>query len=267
MSCLGAAMDVRFAVSVPEFLEYITGLGLNHLELKREYLEGHPDAPDAKRLGDLAAEYDITVTLHAPFRDWNMGSFNERARRDSVERIKRTIDDARTVDARAVVIHGGSVQKRYPEWVRKRSADHTRQSLAECAEYAQMVGVPLCLENQPPSQDLNRYTTTPSDIEAALSAVDVSPKYLGVTLDVGHAKLAGVDWQTFVDRFGDRIQVCHLHDNSGEADNHEPLSDYQHIVDQVPAEQFVFEMKTVEDVAKCVDATDVPPQPALTTDD
>jgi len=26
-------MDVRFAVSVPEFLEYITDLGLDHLEL------------------------------------------------------------------------------------------------------------------------------------------------------------------------------------------------------------------------------------------
>ena len=255
MSRLGAAMDVRFAVSVPEFLEYITNIGLDHVELKREYLQAHPEAPDAERLGDLAAEYDVTVTLHAPFRDWNMGSFNEHARRGSVERIKRTIDDANTVGATAIVIHGGSVPKRYPEWVRKRSADNARQSLAECAEYAQLVGVPLCLENQPPSSEKRRYTTTPSDLAATLSAVDVTPKYLGVTLDVGHAKIAGVDYQAFVDRFGDRIRVCHLHDNGGKADDHEPLSDYRQFVDQIPAEQFVFEMKTVEDVARCVDAT------------
>lgn len=267
MSRLGAAMDVRFAVSVSEFLDYITDLGLNHLELKREYLEAHPNAPDAERLGELATEYDVTVTLHAPLRDWNMGSFNERARRDSVERIKRTIDDARTVDAKAVVVHGGSVQKRYPEWVRERSADHARRSLVECAEYAQLVGVPLCLENQPPSEELDRYTSTPDDLAAILMAADVSPKYLGVTLDVGHAKVAGVDWQTFVDRFGDRIQVCHLHDNGGEADDHEPLSEYRQFVDTVPAEQFVFEMKTVEDVARCVDAAHDPPQPTLTIDD
>lgn len=267
MSRLGAAMDVRFAVSVTEFLDYITDIGLDHLEVKREYLEGHPDTPDPERLGELATEYDVTVTLHAPFRDWNIGSFNERARRDSVERIKRTIDDAKTVDAEAVVIHGGSVPKRYPEWVRTRSADHARRSLAECAEYAQLVGVPLCLENQPPSQELHRYTTTPSDLAAVLMAVDVAPKYLGITLDVGHAKIAGVDWQAFVDRFGDYIRVCHLHDNGGEADDHEPLSDYRRFLNQVPAEQFVFEMKTVTDVARCVDASHNPPQPALTTDD
>jgi len=267
MTRLGAAMDVRFAVSVPEFLEYIMDLGLNHLELKREYLEGNPDAPDVERLGEFVASYNVTVTLHAPFRDWNMGSFNERARQDSVERIKRTIDDAKTVDAKAVVVHGGSVPKRYPEWVRQRSADHARRSLAECAEYAQLVGVPLCLENQPPSRNLHRYTTTPSDLAAVLMAADVSPKYLGVTLDIGHAKIAGVDWQAFVDRFGDRIRVCHLHDNGGEADDHEPLSDYQRFVDQVPADQFVFEMKAVEDVARCVNVTHAPPEATLTTED
>jgi len=260
-------MDVRFAVSVSEFLDYITDLGLDHLELKREYLEGHPDAPDAERLGELATAYDVTVTLHAPLRDWNMGSFNEHARRDSVERIKRTIDDAETVGAKGVVIHGGSVPKRYPEWVRQRSADHARRSLAECAEYAQLIGVPLCLENQPPSEGLYRYTSTPSELATMLMAADVSPKYLGVTLDVGHANIAGVDWQAFVDRFGERIRVCHLHDNGGEADDHEPLSDYRRFVDTVPAEQFVFEMKTVADVAQCVGATHDPPQPALTIDD
>jgi hypothetical protein len=37
MTRLGAAMDVRFGASVEEFLEYLTELGLDHLELKREY--------------------------------------------------------------------------------------------------------------------------------------------------------------------------------------------------------------------------------------
>ena len=55
-----------------------------------------------------------------------------------------------------------------------------------------------------------------------------------------------------VDRFGDRIRVCHLHDNDGTTDDHEPLSDYQRVVDAVPAEYFAFEMKSIADVARCM---------------
>jgi sugar phosphate isomerase/epimerase len=264
---LGAAMDVRFAASVPEFLSYITDIGLDHLECKREYLAGHPEAPDAERLGELAESFDVTLTLHAPFRDWNMGSFNDRARRDAVGRVKRTLDDAVTAGAEAVVVHGGSVPERYPEWVTERAAENARQSLAECAEYAHRRGVPLCLENQPPSADARRYTTTPADLAETLATVDVPPESLGVTLDVGHAAVVGLDWRDFAECFGERIRVCHLHDNDGTADDHEPLPDHGRIVDRVPADYCVFEMKTVADVAESVGASHEPIRPGLTTDD
>ncbi|MFB6123659.1 MAG: sugar phosphate isomerase/epimerase family protein [Haloferacaceae archaeon] len=249
---LGAAMDVRFGATVEEFVAYVADLGLDHVELKREYLHGHPDAPDPTAVRELAAKYDVSVTYHAPFRDWNLGSFNDAVRESSVEQVKRTIDDAARADAGAVVVHGGSVPTRYPEWVRTKAHENARLSLAECAQYAQLVGVPLCLENQPQDPEMRRYTTSPSALEAMLAEVDVTPEYLGVTLDVGHAKVNGHDWEAFVDRFGDRIRVCHLHDNDGTADQHEPLTAYDAVVESVPADHFVFETKSVADVAACV---------------
>lgn len=249
-------MDVRFGASVEEFTEYLVDLGLNHLELKREYLEGHPDTPTAAELGDLIDRYGVSVTYHAPFRDWNGGSFNDGIRRASVELVKRSLDDAVTAGASAVVVHGGSVPHRYPEWVRKKAAENAQQSLVECAEYAREVGVPLCLENQPRNDAKRRYTTTPDDLAETLDSVPVGGDHLGVTLDVGHAKANGYDWRDFVDRFGDRIHVCHLHDNDGTGDHHDPLMDYRDIVETVPADYFVFEMKRVDDVARCVE-TDV----------
>nr|WP_249361476.1 sugar phosphate isomerase/epimerase family protein [Haloterrigena sp. H1] len=252
MSRLGAAMDVRFGASVEEFLEFLTELGLNHLELKREYLEGHPDVPTEAELGELADRYDVSVTYHAPFRDWNMGSFNDGVRRASVEQVKRTLDDAATADAGAVVVHGGAVPHRYPEWVREKAADNARQSLLECAEYADEIGVALCLENQPRNESKRRYTTSPADLEATLQNVPIDGDALGVTLDVGHAKANGYDWRDFVDRFGERIRVCHLHDNDGTGDTHDPLPSYREIVETVPADYFVFEMKSVDDVARCM---------------
>ncbi|GAB3691343.1 hypothetical protein GCM10028857_28620 [Salinarchaeum chitinilyticum] len=249
---LGAAMDVRFGASVEEFLAYVTEFGLSHLELKAEYLHGHPDAPSPERVGELADAYDVTVTYHAPFRDLNPGSFNDAVREASVEQVKRTLDDAVAAGAGAVVVHGGAVPERYPPWVREKAKRNARLSLAECAEYAQLVGMPLCLENQPVDEEKRRYTTSPQDLEAMLADVSVPPRYLGVTLDVGHAKVNGHDWREFVDRFGDRIHVCHLHDNDGTGDQHRPLSEYEEILETVPAAYFAFEMKSPAEVAQCV---------------
>jgi len=252
MTRLGAAMDVRFEESVEEFIELITSLGLNHIELKREYLEGHPDAPPAAAVGELAEQYDISVTYHAPFRDWNIGSFNDAVREASVDQVRDTLDDALAADAEGVVLHGGSVPYRYPEWVRQEAAANARRSLVECAEYADDIGVPLCLENQPRNDSKQRYTTTPTALAETLAEVPVSAETLQVTLDIGHAKVNGEHWQEFVDQFGDRIHICHLHHNDGNEDTHEPLTEHNDLVDAIPANIFVFEMKDTADIAQCV---------------
>ena len=263
MTSIGAAMDIRFGASVEEFMSYVTDIGLDHVEFKREYLAGHPDTPTPEEVRELAASYDVIVTDHAPFRDWNLGSYNETVRQNAVDRVKQTLDDAATAGATGVVVHGGSVPHRYPEWIRERAAESARRSLRACAEYAQSVGVPLCLENQPPDPQQQRYTTSPDALAAMLDAIDVPAPYLGVTLDVGHAKLTGDDWRAFVDRFGDRIRVCHLHDNDGTADQHEPLPDHDRFLDSVPADFFVFETVSVPDIARSAGVSPPPFTPTL----
>lgn len=264
---LGAAMDIRFGATVEEFMAYITDLGLNHVEFKHEYLAGHPNTPEPERVGELAKEYGVTLSYHAPFRDWNMGSYDETVRRDSVERVKQTIDDAAAAGATSVVVHGGSVPHRYPKWVAQRARENAHRSLAECAEYAHFVGVSLCLENQPIDDRKQRYTTSPADLAEMIDSVDVPPQYLSVTLDVGHAKVNGYDYREFVEEFGHRIRVCHLHDNDGTADQHEPLPGYESVVESIPANFFVFEMKSPRDVATSVGADVIPPEPEVSTDD
>jgi sugar phosphate isomerase/epimerase len=264
---IGAAMDIRFGATVEEFIAYVTEIGLTHVEFKHEYLAGHPDTPNPERVGELAAEHGVTVTYHAPFKHWNVGSYDETVRRDSVERVKRTIDDAATAGATGVVVHGGSVPHRYPEWVRERARENARLSLAECAEYAQLVGISLCLENQPINDQKQRYTNSPADLAEMIDAVDVPPKYLSVTLDVGHAKVNGHDWQEFVEEFGNRIRVCHLHDNDGTGDQHRPFPEYEAVIEAVPANCFVFEMKSVADVGKCVGTDRTPPETKVSADD
>lgn len=249
---LGASMDVRFGATVEEFTEYVVDLGLDHVELTTEYLEGHPNAPDPETVREIATQYDVSVTYHAPFRDWNLGSFNDASARASAGQVKRTLDAAATAGAGAVVVHGGSVPRRYPDWVREAGRENAIESLRVCAEHAANVGVPLCLENQPFDDRDERHTVGPDALAETIQEVGLGPDALGITLDVGHASVNGNDYREYVDRFGDRITVCHLHDNDGETDAHEPLVDYEPIVDAVDAPYNVFETKTTADVATCL---------------
>jgi sugar phosphate isomerase/epimerase len=169
--------------------------------------------------------------------------------------VKRTLDDAAAANAGAVVVHGGSVPRRYPNRVHEKARRNAVQSLEACAEHAAYVGVPLCLENQPRSDTTARHTTTPDDLTSLLADVDADPQWLKLTLDVGHAKVNGVDWQTFADRFGERVEVLHLHDNDGTSDDHDPLTDYADIVATTAASYSVFEMKQVSDVDTCIGDT------------
>jgi sugar phosphate isomerase/epimerase len=251
---LGAAMDVRFDRTVEEFMQDCRDLGLNHVELTTEYLEGHPDSPSPATVRECAARYEMSVTYHAPFRDWNLGSFNDASARAAVDQVKSTLDAAAIAGAGAVVVHGGDVPGRYPAHVRDQSAANAVDSLTACVEHAADVGVPLCLENQPVHPRRDRYTTGVDALARTLEAVDADPEWLRVTLDVGHASVNDTDWQEYVDRFGDRITVCHLHDNDGEDDAHEPLPEYSAIVEDVDADYNVFEMKAFDDIAACLGA-------------
>jgi sugar phosphate isomerase/epimerase len=249
---LGATTDVRFDATIEECMQRYRKVGLNHIELTAEYLHGYPNVPSHTEIGELADAYELTLTYHAPFRDWNFGSFNDDIARAGAEQVNATLDAAATAGAGAVVVHGGSVPQRYPDRVREKGARNARESLATCARHAADVGVPLCLENQPGHPRRDRHTTSPDALASMLDAVDVGPEWLRVTLDVGHTMVNDTDWRDYVARFGDRITVCHLHQNDGGRDAHDPITEYEELLEVVDAEYSIFEMKSIEDVATCL---------------
>jgi sugar phosphate isomerase/epimerase len=75
----------------------------------------------------------------------------------------------------------------------------------------------------------------------------------GCKLDVGHSKVNGYDWRAFVEQFGNRITVVHLHDNDGIEDQHQPLPEYEMVVETIDAAYNVFEMKSVSDRERNID--------------
>mgnify|MGYP006288056031 CR=1 FL=1 len=248
----GASLDLRFEETVEEFAGFLAGLGLDHVELRQGYLDVHPEAPTPAELGELAASTGLSYTFHAPFRDANLGNLNEPLPRTAVEGVCRSLDAAVAAGAGAVVVHGGSVPRRYPERVRARAREGAVRSLRECARHADDVGMPLCVENQRYKGREARNTETPDRLAALIEDVGVDSEYLCVAVDVGHAKVTGVDPLAFVDRFGDRVRVAHLHDNDGTDDDHDPLPDFEAVAGRIGADYNVLEMKSLADVERCV---------------
>lgn len=248
----GASMDVRFPESIEPFVVFLAELGLDHVELRAGYLDVRGPRPEVLR--SIADTHDVSYTIHAPHVDAAPGNLNERLREATVASIEETLDLAASIDAGGVVVHGGTARKRYPEHVRDRVRSRAVRSIRECARYADEVGVPLCLENQRETDDKHRHTATPDRMAAFLDDVGVDAPALKVTLDVGHAKATGVDYERFVERFGDRIHVAHLHDNDGTCDAHDPLPAFRSVASTIEAPYNVLEMKSWQDVRRCVES-------------
>lgn len=248
----GAALDVRFEQTVPQFVDRLAGLGLDHVELRQGYLDTHPAAPLPRELRRLGDERDVTYTAHAPFRGVNLASVHEPLRRAAVGVVTDALDRALAAGAGGVTVHAGSVPARYPDRVHERAREQAVRSVRACAQHADSIGVHCCVENQRQKASQVRFTETPERLAGFLDAVDVDTPYLGVTVDVGHAKVTGVAPEAFADRFGDRVRIAHLHDNDGDHDSHEPLPDFRAVAERLGAPYNVLEMKSITDIERCV---------------
>ena len=249
----GASLDLRMDDSPEEFVRYLDSLGLSHVEIRQSYLDTRTDPPDVTLLSDLRSSYDVTYTLHAPYTDCNPGNLNESLREATVDSIIETLDTAAAIRAGGVVVHGGAVKRAYPASVKAHARDQAVRTIREAARHADDIGIPLCVENQRSKQKKRYNTSTPARLESFLNDVGVDSEYLGVTLDVGHAKATGIDPASFVETFGDRIVVAHLHDNDETGDDHDPLPTYESVAASIGAPYNVLEMKSKADIARCVD--------------
>lgn len=196
--------------------------GLDQIEVRQGYLDVS-DGPVLDRLERLLSARDLTVTSHAPHIDCAMGKVNDRRRQAAVEGDEpppRRGDKGRR--RRGGHLRWGS-RRRYPDRVQAHSRERAFASVEACADHAATVGVPLCLENNRGKLSERRHTVPLDRLAQFLTDLNVDSEFLRLTLDVGHTKASGVDRRRFVERFGDRIYVVHLHDDDGSADQHAPL--------------------------------------------
>lgn len=167
------------------------------------------------RASQQLAEAGLAVTVHAPFFDLNPGAIEPYVFEATAIRFRQTMAAASRLGAKTIVFHPGYEYWKYGGmddlWL-----DASLQFWPAIIELAEEFEITLALENI--------YETQPGTLLDLLDQID-SPR-LGHCFDVGHwrlfAKTALPDWFSAL---GHRIVHLHLHDNTGEGDEHRPIGE------------------------------------------
>jgi len=155
---------------------------------------------------EVCESFDFTYSVHAPI-DCNLASLREVMRRAAVDLVEQVLIAASDIDAQLVVVHPGYFIWNYE---REESYGACRRSLRELEGLQAEYGIEIGIENM--TGWANTILTQPEELDMLGE--------LGLVLDVGHANVMGRLYDFLK---SDRIVHAHIHDNSGENDEHARL--------------------------------------------
>jgi sugar phosphate isomerase/epimerase len=159
----------------------------------------------------LEKEKGIQYVAHAPYFDGGLNAFNEKIRSTALEEIFYSINMACKLKSKVVVLHpaiepyGLKISKR-----EKLEID----SYKKIARYAKSKNVLVGLENE--AQTNFWFPDRACKFQPIEKIIQkVNQKNFGLTLDIGHANIAGEDFIGAISKFKDKIFHIHAHDNFG----------------------------------------------------
>ena len=219
---------MRFGISTHIFAEYeLLPLHLSQIH-EAEFTEielyaNRPHFPFEKKQKVVEIARGLQNTglkvnsMHAPFYshftdalkgNWlSICSPEEPLRQKAVQWIKRSLKIADYINIDFLVIHFGGEEKEAKEIYFQQAA----KSLRELQAFIKGERITIALEN---------ITNSISSSERIINFLkDYDFSHIGICFDVGHSFLAGNLLPSF-SRAAKSILTCHIHDNSGQADEH-----------------------------------------------
>jgi sugar phosphate isomerase/epimerase len=205
-------------------IEEIIAHGVKTIELSLE-IPHMPNMDDefVKRMTALC-KAGIDFSIHAPFFEMNLGSYQKEIRLFSKKKARLAIDMAQRIGANPVVMHPG-----YSFWMDKlkdvaeRSREYFIKDMKGILSYARKRSIIVALEPIPMHffffYDLPEF----KELQEMLPGI-------GMTLDIGHAYVTKVSKKTLdpegaiIEDLKDlgvrNVSHVHLHNNKGKRDEH-----------------------------------------------
>ncbi|MEM2118505.1 MAG: sugar phosphate isomerase/epimerase [Candidatus Bathyarchaeia archaeon] len=166
-----------------------------------------------KTLKEIGQSYNKKYSVHAPFADINIASPSKQLLKAMLKRLETSIAHANALEARVWVFHPGiktGISMFYPrmDWQRNLQTANTLAKLAEDC------GLKIAIENVP-----EPYPFLLKSVQDFKSFFAEADKNIGLVLDVGHSNI-NRQTQLFLETFEKKIVHVHVHDNSGNEDQH-----------------------------------------------
>ena len=160
---------------------------------------------------EVAAWGKRSLSIHGPCVAVNLA---DKSHKNYAKIFAKTFAYAKKIKAGFVVVHTNEGWSEEREQVQNLVIRRLRNVL----ELGEQYGVQVLIENVGlrPKQSLL------FDLPEFMALLDVFPQ-AGVLLDTGHAHVNGWDIPAVIKTLGKRLVACHLHDNSGQGDEHLPI--------------------------------------------
>jgi len=169
-----------------------------------------------KKIKDILSTLDVGVSIHGPYHDLNIASWNTRISEETVRQLKEAVDVAAQLNSEIVVAHSGYMSSR--KYRKDKTFNIILKNFAKIAKHAEDSGVTLCMENiasKPKALGVHM-----TDIKKILNSVN--SKNFKLCLDAAHANTTGLKPKEFAVRLKDYVKHVHISDNTG-SNNHLPI--------------------------------------------
>jgi len=180
------------------------------------YLDNHiieeMDLNHVKDLGRILREQNVACSVHAPYMDLSPGGYDRKIRGITLDKLRKAIEVANLLDAKACVCHPGYDKWRFDGnqqlWL-DGSIETWSAVLSEAND-----DLPVMLENI--------FEDEPATLVALFDYFKT--RNFWYCFDSGHFNLfSRVPLEAWLASLKNRLREMHLHDNHGVSDDHLPI--------------------------------------------
>ena len=196
--------------SSPEWVYGIEECGYDGWEISADgnYRLDNPEA--FAKIMEIIETTSLSISVHAPFTDLNIGSLNDPIYRESIRQMQLCVTRAADITD-VVTIHPGYVSP-HGRLVPQKVWNLHKEALREIGATGIDTGVRVCLENMPKIPDF--LCMEADEHYGMIEGVEG----IYATVDLGHANTTG-QVRKYLDRIGTATHM-HIHDNHGGSDEH-----------------------------------------------
>lgn len=169
-----------------------------------------------EEIKDILSTLDTDISLHAPYHDLNIATWNLGVRYEVIKQIKECVEISNYLGSDIVVVHPGYVASR--KYKKDKTFDMMIENFREITKTAEDLNVKLCIENiasKPKAMGVHIH-----EIKRILEGVN--SENFKLTLDVAHINTTGLKPRDYVENLKEYIFHVHISDNTG-GNDHLPI--------------------------------------------